>query len=180
LVFKKSYETNSIWQFKSIDWKIISEWARHNTLSKNIWKTKEIPATWFYVDTKVLIEMLMEYWVKIRNKDDIDLSFVQLWDEAKRVVLPLSLQAREAGITTVVSLWTPSMREQMLNAQRLKAKYIVMVWLVEARNWIFQVRNEADWTQEEVKKEDLINYIIDKIGKENLDFYAPEDDFIIK
>jgi histidyl-tRNA synthetase len=180
LFFNKSYETNSIWQFKSLDWKIISEGSRHNVLSKNIWESKEIPATWFYIDTKILIEMLIKYWVKIRNKDEIDLSFVQLWDEAKSVVLPLSLKAREAGITTVVSLWTPSMKEQMLNAQRLKAKYIVMVWLVEARNWVFQVRSGEDWTQEEVKKDDLIDYIIDKIWKENLDFYAPEDDFIIR
>jgi histidyl-tRNA synthetase len=179
LILNKSYQTNSIWQFKAIDWRIISEGARHNILPKNIWE-KEIWATWFYVDTKVLTEMLVEYWVKIRNKDEIDLSFVQLWDEAKAVVLGLSIKAREAGITTVVSLWTPSMKEQMLNAQRLKAKFIVMVWLVEARSWVFQVRNEEDWTQEEVKKEDLIDYIISKIGKENLDFYAPEDDFIIK
>jgi hypothetical protein len=51
---------------------------------------------------------------------------------------------------------------------------------MEARNGIFQVRNNEDWTQEEVKKEDLIEYIIDKIWKENLDFYQPEMDFIIE
>jgi histidyl-tRNA synthetase len=175
----KPYATNSIWQFISLDSKIISEWFRHNTLAKNIYP-KELPITWFYVDVKVLIDMLVLYRIKIRNKDKIDLFFIQLWDEAKKVVLPLSLSAREAWINTVVSLWTPSMKEQILKAQRAKARYIVIVWLIEARNWIFQVRNNEDGTQEEVKKDDLINYIINKIWKENLDFYSPESDFIIE
>lgn len=179
LIPLKPYATNSIWQFISLDSKIISEWFRHNTLAKNIYP-KELPITWFYVDVKVLIDMLVLYRIKIRNKDKIDLFFIQLWDEAKKVVLPLSLSAREAWINTVVSLWTPSMKEQILKAQRAKARYIVIVWLIEARNWIFQVRNNEDGTQEEVKKDDLINYIINKIWKENLDFYSPESDFIIE
>jgi hypothetical protein len=72
------------------------------------------------------------------------------------------------------------LKEQMLNAQRLKAKFIVKVWLVEARNGLFQVSDERKWTQEEVKKEHLIDYIIEKIGKDKLDFYLPENDFLIK
>lgn len=72
------------------------------------------------------------------------------------------------------------MKEQMLKAQRSNSKYIVMVGIMEARNGIFQVRNEEDGTQEEVKKEDLINYMIEKIGQENLDFYSPAKDLIIE
>jgi histidyl-tRNA synthetase len=128
----------------------------------------------------LLVKMLSSGWIKIKNKDRIDLFFVQLWDEAKSVVLPLSIKAREAWINTVVSLWTPSMKEQILKAQRSNAKYIVMVWIMEARSGIFQVRNEVEWTQAEVKKEDLIDYMISKIGEENLDFYSPERDLIIK
>jgi histidyl-tRNA synthetase len=36
------------------------------------------------------------------------------------------------------------MREQILKAQRSKAKYIVIVGLMEARSGIFQVRNNED------------------------------------
>jgi histidyl-tRNA synthetase len=122
--------------------------------------------------------MLKEKNIKLKNKDEIDLFFVQLWDEAKWVVLPLSLDARKAGINTVVSLWTPSMKEQMLKANRSNAKFVVLVWLMEARNWVFQVKDTISWTQEEVKKEELINYIIEKIGSDNLDFYVPTNDLI--
>ena len=101
-----------------------------------------------------------------------------MWDDAKKVVLPISLKAREAGINTVVSLGTPSMKEQILKANRSGAKYIVIVWFMEAKNGIFQVRNVEAGTQEEIKKEDLIDYVIDKIWKDSLDFYCPARDLL--
>ncbi len=180
LVAENTYNTNSVWQFTSEDGKVIWRWARYNTLAKDLWNPKDIPATWFYTNGMVVVNMLWEKGIKIKNKDKIDLFFVQLWDEAKTVVLPLSLKARDAWINTVVSLWTPSMKEQMLKANRSGAKYVVMVWLMEARNWIFQVRNIDEWTQEEVPKEELIDYVIWKIGTEKLDFYCPARDLITK
>lgn len=178
LVSKKDYFTNSIWEFKWNNWEKICWWARYNKLATKIWNSKDIPATWFYTNANVLINMLKERNIKLKNKDEIDLFFVQLWDEAKSLVLPLSLDARRAGINTVVALWTPSMKEQMLKANRSNAKYIVLVWLMEARNGIFQVKDTVLWTQEEVKKQDLIEYIIWKIWADKLDFYVPTDDLI--
>ncbi len=180
LVWDSLVQTNTVWQINNLDWEIITKWYRYNSIAKNLWESKEVPAAGFYTDTMLLIKMLMDEWIKIKNKDKIDLFFVQLWDEAKSVVLPLSIKAREAWINTVVSLWTPSMKEQILKAQRSNARYIVMVGIMEARNGIFQVRNEVEWTQAEVKKEELIDYIISKIWEENLDFYSPERDLIIK
>ncbi len=177
LISEKSYNTNTIWSFDVIEtWESISRWARYNYLSKELWSQKDIPASWFYVNTKIIIKSLQNNQIKIKNKDSIDLFIVQLWDEAKKIVLPISLKAREAWINTVVSLWTPSIKEQMLKAQRSWAKYVVIVWIMEARNWIFQIRDSIAWTQEEVKKEELIDYIIDKIWKDSLDFYSPARD----
>lgn len=178
LIPKNEYNTNTVWEFRSNSGELIGGWARYNTLSKKLWNPKEIPAIGFYINTSVVIEMLRSTNIQILNKDEIDLFFVQLWDEAKTVILPLSLEAREAWINTVVSLWTPSMKEQMLKANRSWAKFLVMVWVMEARNGVFQVRNIDAWTQEEVKKEELIEYIIWKIGKEKLDFYCPARDLI--
>jgi hypothetical protein len=79
-------------------------------------------------------------------------------------------------INVLASLWTPSMKEQMLKAQRSWSEYVVIVWIMEARNWRWQVRNFKKWTQEEIKKEDILNYIIEKIWKDKLDFYSPTSD----
>ena len=178
LISKKDYATNSVWEFISDTWKLIWKWSRYNTLAKHVWNPKDIYATWFYTDVLVIVDMLKEKNIKIKNKDEIDLFFVQLWDEAKSIVLPLSIKARDAWINTVVSLWTPSMKEQMLKANRSWAKYVVMVWIMEARNGLFQVRNTETGTQEEVNKDDIIDYIIWKIGTEKLDFYCPAKDLI--
>lgn len=178
LIATNEYNTNSVWEFRSKIWELIWKWARYDSLAKVLKSIKNVPATGFYINTAVVIEMLRSRNIKIRNKDEIDLFFVQLWDEAKTIILPLSLKAREAWINTVVSLWTPSMKEQMLKANRSWAKFVVMVGIMEARNWLFQVRDIAAWTQEQVKEDDLINYIIWKIGKEKLDFYCPVKDLI--
>lgn len=88
-----------------------------------------------------VVDILRSKDIKIKNKDRIDLYFVQLGDEAKKVVFPLSLEARRKGINTLTSLGTPSIKEQMLKAQRIGARFVVLVGLMEARNGVFQVRN---------------------------------------
>lgn len=170
-----------IWNIK-LKWdnELLAKWYWYNELSNIIWENKEIPWSWFWVDVFKIINVLRTNDISIKNKDKLDLFFVQLWDEAKKVVIPLSLKAREAWINTSVSLWTPSMKDQMLKAQRSWAKYVVMVWLMEAKSWVFQVRNNSLWTQQEVKKEDLIDYIINKIWKDSLDFYDPSRDLLEK
>ncbi len=176
-----SYSSHSLWTFTKNDSnKKISKWGRYNYLSKMMWHNKEVGATWFCVNVDCLIEMLRENNMKIKNKDELDLYFIQLWDDAKKIVFNLSLEAREKGIKTMVSLWTPSMKEQILKAQRVWAKFIVICWVMEAKNNVFQVRDMEKWTQEEVKKDELLEYIINKIWKENLDFYCPARDLIIE
>ena len=180
IIPKNEYNSNSTWKIIYENWDVIWEWARYNTLAKQLWYKNEVPATWFFNNSLTIIKILKEKNILIKNKDKIDLFFVQLWDDAKKVVLPLSIEAREAWINTVVSLWTPSMKEQMLKANRSGSKYVVMVWLMEARNWIFQVRDTISWTQEEVKKEELIEYVSKNIWLDKLDFYCPAKDLITK
>lgn len=176
-----SYASHSIWSFTKKDTnKRISKWGRYNYLSKVMGHNKEVWAVWFCVNVDCLIEMLKEYNMKIKNKDELDLYFIQLWDDAKKIVFNLSLEAREKGIKTMVSLWTPSMKEQILKAQRVWAKFIVIVGIMEAKNNVFQVRDMEKWTQEEVKQNELLDYIISKIWEENLDFYCPARDLIIE
>jgi len=176
LFFPEWHYTNSVWEFIDESGRVVASWGRYDTLAKNLWSPKEYPAAWFSLDIGHIIDDLKAQYVSIKNKDQIDLYFVQLGDEAKKVVFPLSLEARARWINTMASLWTPSMKEQMLKASRSNATYVVLVAVMEARSGVFQVRNIAAGTQEEVKKEDLIDYIIDKIWEDKLDFYEPSLD----
>jgi len=174
----EAYYSSTFWRFDDEDGNIIAHGGRYDTLATNLWSAKPYGAAGFSLDVMHMIESLKGRDIAIRNKDQIDLYFVQLGDEAKRVVFPLSLEARAKGINTQTSLGTPSMKEQMLKAQRIGSNYVVLVGLMEARSGVFQVRNIEAWTQEEVKKEELIDYIIDKIGQDQLDFYEPSRDLV--
>lgn len=176
LFFSENFYNSTVWQFEDEVGKVIASGWRYDTLAKQLWSPKDYGAAGFCIDALYMIDTLKSQNIAIKNKDQIDLYFVQLWDEAKRVVFPLSLEARAKWINTQASLGTPSMKEQMLKAQRMWSSYVVLVGLMEARNGIFQVRNIEAGTQEEVKKENLIDYIIDKIGKDKLDFYEPSRD----
>lgn len=177
------YYCHTVWEFIDNSWRSQDAFGwggRYDMLSKKIGHSEEIPAVGFAFGMERLVEAITSKWVTLRNKDSIDLYFIQLWDEAKKAVLPLTLAAREAWINTQASLWTPSLKAQMKKANRLEAKFVVMVWVMEVNSWIYQVRDMVAWTQEEVKKDDLINYIIWKVWKENLNFYCPAKDLIIK
>lgn len=180
LVHPLQYYNNSIWTIalKENKQRIVMG-GRYDSIGKKMGYEEDISASGFFLWVDKLIAFLKEKDIQIKNKDKIDLYFVQLWDEAKEVVLPLSLEARAKGINTLSSLGTPSLKEQMLKAQRIDARFIVIVGVMEARNGKFQVRNMEDGTQEEVIKEKLIDYIIEKIGKESLDFYDPSRDLLM-
>jgi histidyl-tRNA synthetase len=177
---KNNYNSHWVWSFDFNDWSNVCFGARYNKLAQDIWSKKEIPATGFSINTSLVISKMLENEIELVNKDKIDVFFVWLWDDAKKILLPLSIKSREAWINTVMSLGTPSMKEQILKANRSWAKFLVLVGFMEAKTWVFQVRNLEEWIQFEVKKEDLLDFIIEKVWKQNLDFYNPAKDLIIK
>ncbi|RKW24460.1 hypothetical protein D8B46_01375, partial [Candidatus Gracilibacteria bacterium] len=96
LVCEDENQTKSIWKFENEKGETIAFGNRHNKIAKNLGELKEIPATGFWLDTKKIINLMIENKIEIKNKDEIDLFFVQLGDEAKKIVLPISIEARKA------------------------------------------------------------------------------------
>ena len=182
LVRGLDYYTHTVWEFIDNSGRSQNSYGwggRYNWLSQAMGYKDEVPGVGMGIGAERLIEALQDKWVLIKNKDEIDLYFIQLWEEAKKLVLPLSLEARDKWINTLVSLGTPSLGTQMKKANRIGAKFVVMVWIMEARNGIFQVRNMIDGTQEEVKKEDILEYVINHIWADKLDFYDPVRDLVM-
>ena len=177
------YYSHTVWEF--VSWETKSQnaygWGwRYDWLAKAIWHNSEIPAVGFALWVERIIEAMFEKWVRIRDKDDISLYFIQSWDDAKEVVIPLAIEARKRWINTLTSLWTPSLKNQLKKADRIWARYVAIIWMMEAKNWTCQIKDMQAWTQEEVKQSELIDYIISKIWEENLDFYSPARDLMIK
>jgi len=181
-IWDKPYYMNTVWEIveKGTDIQLAC-WGRYDNLSTDLNKElrKEVPATGFSVKVARLIKALRNNNIVLKNKDELDVYIVQLWDEAKKKVFPIVEQARKMWINVLASLWTPSMKEQMLKAQRSWAKYVVIVWIMEARNNKWQVRQLDKWTQEEVMRDDLLDYIVERVWDNKLDLYSPAKDLMI-
>lgn len=127
-----------------------------------------------------LIEATMDAGVKLKNKDTIHLYLIQLGDEAKKLVLPLNIEARNRGLNSLLSLGTPSLKVQMKKANRLGAKFVAIVGIMEAKKGVCQLKDMDAGTQEEVRLEDLLKRIESKVDIKDLDFYSPTKDFVIE
>lgn len=127
-----------------------------------------------------LIETLMDTGVKLRNKDAIHLYFIQLGEDATKIILPLSIEARNRGINSMLSLGTPSLKVQMKKANRLGARYVAIVGIMEAKKGICQLKDMLNGTQEELKLSELLDRVVSNIDAKQLDFYSPMKDFVIE
>lgn len=69
--------------------------GRYDGLAKSIGYKTEVPAVGFAFGAERLIEAMIERGVQLKNKDKIHLYIMQLGDEAKKLALPLNIEARK-------------------------------------------------------------------------------------
>ncbi|MDD2487370.1 MAG: histidine--tRNA ligase [Candidatus Gracilibacteria bacterium] len=182
LVRGLDYYCHTVWEFVDFSGRsqdALGGGGRYDELSKTIGFKTAIPAVGFAFGAERLIEQIMEAGVKLKNKDEIQLYLIQLGDEAKKILLPLNIEARNKGLNSTLSLGTPSLKVQMKKANKINAKFVAIVGVMEAKNRVCQLKDMTAGTQEEIKLDNLLEYIIEKVGKDSLDFYDPARDFII-
>lgn len=183
LVRGLDYYSHTVWEFVDGSGRTQDAFGgggRYNSLSKKIWHKNEIPAVWFALGAERIIEAMMSRGVKLKNKDSIHLYIVQLGDEAKKLALPLNIKSREKGLNSLLSLGTPSIKVQLKKANQVGARFVAIIGIMEAKKWICQLKDMEKWTQEEFKLEDVIDYVTNEIGSENLSFYHPSRDWVIE
>jgi histidyl-tRNA synthetase len=69
--------------------------GRYDGLAKSIGYKTEVPAVGFAFGAERLIEAMIDRGVQLKNKDKIHLYIMQLGDEAKKLSLPLNIEARK-------------------------------------------------------------------------------------
>lgn len=137
-----------------------------------------VPSAGFAIGVERLIDAMMEAGLNVKNKDTIDLYFIQIGDEAKKLALPLSIKARDMGLNVLTSFGSPSMGTQLKKANQLKAKYVAIIGMIEAKKGVCQLKNMEKGTQKEVKLDDLLRTMVEIVGEENLDFHDPTKELI--
>lgn len=152
---------------------------RYDGLAKSIGYKTEVPAVGFAFGAERLIEAMMERGVKIKNKDKIHLYIMQLGDEAKKLALPLNIEARKKWLNSLLGLGTPSIKVQLKKANRVSARFVIVIGIMEAKKWICQLKDMDKGTQVEMSLDTVLDSIIAEVGTDSLSFYHPSKDFII-
>ncbi len=152
--------------------------GRYDDLATSLGNKNTIPAAGFAIGVERLIDAMVESGLTVKNKDTIDLYFIQVGDEAKKLALPLSIQAREMGLNVLASFGSPSMKTQLKKANGLKAKYVAIIGIMEARRGVCQLKDMEKGVQKEIKLTALLDHMVDIIGEKNLDFYDPTKELI--
>jgi hypothetical protein len=67
----------------------------------------------------------------------------------------------------------------MKKANRLKARFVAIVGIMEAKKGVCQLKDMLHGTQVEVKIQDLLDRVIAEIDPNELDFYVPAKDWVI-
>ncbi|MCB9807201.1 histidine--tRNA ligase [Candidatus Peribacteria bacterium] len=152
--------------------------GRYDDLATSLGSKNPIPAAGFAIGVERLIDSMVEMGLSVVNKDAIDLYFIQVGEEAKKLALPLSIKARDMGLNTLASFGSPSMKTQLKKANQLKAKYVAIIGIMEARRGVCQLKNMEKGTQKEIKLDELLDHMVEIIGEKNLDFYDPTRELI--
>jgi hypothetical protein len=70
------------------------------------------------------------------------------------------------------------MKTQLKKANFLKAKYVAIIGIMEARRGVCQLKDMSKGVQKEIKLADLLTHMVNLIGEENLDFYDPTKELL--
>lgn len=181
LVRGLDYYCHTVWEFvddsgKSQD--ALGGGGRYDELSVAIGHNKAVPGVGFAFGMERLVDKMMEKGLTVFNKDVIHLYFIQIGDEAKKALFPLSVEARHRGINTLSSFGTAGMSSQLKKASRLGAKYVAIVGVMEARKGVCQIKDMEKGTQVQMDLDKLLDFVIEKIGVKALDLYNPAKELI--
>lgn len=131
------------------------------------------PAVGYAAGMERIIAHMKREKIRVPSKDDIHVFVAQLGKEAKIKCLKLIDEMREAGIKTIGALGKGAMKQQLKMADKFDAPYTVIVGITEVREGTAIIRNMEKGSQEIVKFDQVIDELIEKIGKKNLDKYTP-------
>lgn len=182
LVRGLDYYSHTVWEFVDGSGRTQDAFGgggRYDGLAKSIGYKTEVPAVGFAFGAERLIEAMMERGVKLKNKDKIHLYIMQLGDDAKKLALPLNIEARKKWLNSLLSLGTPSIKVQLKKANRVWARFVIVIGIMEAKRGICQLKDMDKGTQVEMKLDEVLDAIIREVGVDALSFYHPSRDFII-
>lgn len=129
------------------------------------------PAVGFSFGIERVISHLKESGVKPPVKDKVHVFVACLGDFAKKKAVKILSDLHDKGIHAMGALGKASMKAQLRMADKFEVDWTIILGEVEVRENIVIIRNMQKGAQETFSMDEVVERIIERIGKENLDIY---------
>lgn len=117
------------------------------------------PGIGFALGLERILATMERQGIEIPVENRCDIYLAPLGEEAKLKSFRILDILRRSGLAAEIDNLNRSLKAQMKFANRLKAKYVVILGENELNRGIAAVRNMADGQQEEIALDELINYL---------------------
>ncbi|MFH1012416.1 MAG: histidine--tRNA ligase [Candidatus Peregrinibacteria bacterium] len=115
------------------------------------------------------IEYMKEAGIRPPNKDKVHVFVAQLGLIAKKRCLSLLSQLRERGINTVGAIGKDSIKAQMGLADRIGAKYTLLLGQIEVKENTIILRNMEKGSQETIAYDGIVDKMVHLLGENKLE-----------
>ena len=127
------------------------------------------PAMGYAAGMERIIEYMKEAGIRPPDKDKLHVFVAQLGHVAKKRSLSLINELRKRGIHTVRSAGKDSIKSQMRVADRLKARYALILGQIEVQDNTIILRDMEKGSQETLPYEGIVDVVAKKIGENKLE-----------
>ncbi len=138
--------------------------GRYDALSKLLGK-KNIPAVGGAAGIERIIEIMKAKGIKSHEEASVDVFLAQLGNMAKRKSLKILEEFRKLKISVGESFGRDSLKAQLTRANKLNAKYTLIIGQREALEGSAIIRDMANGKQDTVKIEKVVHEINKKLKK---------------
>lgn len=128
----------------------------------------ETPAIGYAAGLERTVEYMKESGLTPPNKDRIHVFVAQLGAIAKKRSLSLINELRDRGIYTVGSAGKGSIKSQMRVADRMQARYSLILGQIEVQEGTIILRDMDRGSQETIPIDNIVEVVAEKIGPEKL------------
>lgn len=113
------------------------------------------PAFGFGMGLERIIEKMQEKEVAVADEMGTEILIIQLGDRAKKKAIPLLVSLSKQGHAVSMALGKESLKSQLKSADKMGAKFALIVGEREAIDGTIMIRNMYDSTQETVDFDDV-------------------------
>lgn len=132
--------------------------GRYNGLVEEI-GGPDVPGIGFALSIERLLLALEAEGVELELDDALDVYVIALGDEAKLKAVELISSFRLKGISADMDYLMRKMKAQMKSADRLQAKFVVIIGETELEEGVVVVKQMETGNQEKVEINEIVNYL---------------------